>query len=222
MPVRKVSNHGRNIIGYFPSIKMKRMVAFESTIERDLLYVLDFAQQVESFSEQPCVIAYLDGENERTYTPDFLISLAHSVVLAECKPKALTDTVENQRKFDAGRAWCKKQLWNFEVVTDEQLRNGYRLKAIKFLTQYARHQLPQALKYQITQYLHDRNEATAVIDIAKALMPREPRMLTAATFQMVYEHELTMDLDEWPVGLNTEVEIASPGMNYDEFTAFLN
>ena len=38
MPVRKVRNHGNNIIGKFPSRKMERMISFESTIERDYLY----------------------------------------------------------------------------------------------------------------------------------------------------------------------------------------
>ena len=36
MAVRKVSNRGRNMIGRFPSLKLGRMVAYESLIELDL------------------------------------------------------------------------------------------------------------------------------------------------------------------------------------------
>jgi hypothetical protein len=56
MPVKKVSNRGGNIIGRFPSLKLGRMVDFESLIERDFIYVLDFEPDVESFSEQPLTI----------------------------------------------------------------------------------------------------------------------------------------------------------------------
>jgi hypothetical protein len=39
MSVRKVTNRGGNIIGKFPSFKMKRAIQFESTLERDYLYL---------------------------------------------------------------------------------------------------------------------------------------------------------------------------------------
>jgi hypothetical protein len=56
MPVRKVHNRGENIIGKFPSLKMKRMVSFESTIERDYLYLLDYEADITHFEEQPLTI----------------------------------------------------------------------------------------------------------------------------------------------------------------------
>jgi hypothetical protein len=58
MPVRKVSNRGGNIIGRFPSLKLERMVDFESLIERDFIYMLDFDSDVVSFTEQPLTIEY--------------------------------------------------------------------------------------------------------------------------------------------------------------------
>ena len=39
MPVRNVSNRGGNAIGRFPSLKMQRMIAFESLLERDFIWV---------------------------------------------------------------------------------------------------------------------------------------------------------------------------------------
>ena len=58
MAVRKVSGRGRNMIGHFPSLKMRRMVAFESLIEQDFLYILDYEQDVIAFAEQPVRIEY--------------------------------------------------------------------------------------------------------------------------------------------------------------------
>ncbi len=94
MPVRKVSNRSKkNTIGDFPSIKMKRMIAFESLIERDGIYTFDFDPDVLAFEEQPFSIEYEHEKKKRRYTPDFLLKkLDHSVVV-ECKAKVTGDTL---------------------------------------------------------------------------------------------------------------------------------
>ena len=74
MPVRKVSGRGRNMIGHFPSLKLGRMVAFESLIEQDYLYVLDYETEVTWFEEQPLTIAYTWQEKPYEYTPDFHVN----------------------------------------------------------------------------------------------------------------------------------------------------
>jgi hypothetical protein len=70
MPVRKVSNRGGNIIGKFPSIKMRRMIAFESLLERDFIYLLDYDKDVEWFEEQPLTIEYQHEGKRRHCIPD--------------------------------------------------------------------------------------------------------------------------------------------------------
>ena len=50
------------------------MTAFESTLERDFLLLLDFDPDVEFFEEQPVKIIYHDAHGQRrTYTPDVLV-----------------------------------------------------------------------------------------------------------------------------------------------------
>ena len=44
--------------GRFPSLKLGRMVAFESLIEQDYLCVLDYDPDVITFEEQPLSIQY--------------------------------------------------------------------------------------------------------------------------------------------------------------------
>ena len=46
------------MIGHFPSLKMRRMVAFESLIEQDFLYILDYEQDVITITEQPVRIEH--------------------------------------------------------------------------------------------------------------------------------------------------------------------
>jgi len=73
MPVRKVSHHGKNIIGRFPSVKLERMVAYESLLELDFLYLLDFERDVITYEEQPVTIDYEHNRKQLRYTPDFIL-----------------------------------------------------------------------------------------------------------------------------------------------------
>ena len=130
MPVRKVSNRGGNIIGKFPSIKMERMIAFESLIERDFIYFLDYEQEVEWFEEQPLTIEYRYEGQVLHYTPDFHLVERGQDVLVECKPEKFVDKEENRRKSAAALDWCEKHDWEYRVVT-EQIRDGFRLQNIK-------------------------------------------------------------------------------------------
>jgi hypothetical protein len=71
MSIRKVSNRGGNTIGRLPSLKVDRMVSFESLLERDFIYWLEFEPTVSWFSEQPLTLSYQHGQRTLHYTPDF-------------------------------------------------------------------------------------------------------------------------------------------------------
>lgn len=59
------------IRGDFPSLKLGRMVRYNSTIERDLLYFLEFWQVVICYKEQPMTIEWIMADGQRRhYTPD--------------------------------------------------------------------------------------------------------------------------------------------------------
>ena len=100
MPLRKPSSNGRNIIGKMPSVKMKRMINFESLIECDMAYILDYAPNVISFEEQAPLIDFEAKGKTHRYIPDFLVHLIQNrTLILECKPDSLVDTEENQRKL---------------------------------------------------------------------------------------------------------------------------
>ena len=107
MPVRNVSNRGGNVIGKFPSLKMQRMIAFESLLERDFIYLLDYDTAVTWFEEQPLTIEYQHEGKLLHYTPDFHLVEHGQHVLVECKPEHFVNTTDNSRKFAVAQAWCQ-------------------------------------------------------------------------------------------------------------------
>jgi hypothetical protein len=196
MPVRKVSNHGGNVIGHFPSIKMKRMIAFESLIERDYLYLLDYEQDIEWFEEQPIAIGYERDGKKLHYTPDFHIVQAGRDVLVECKPCIFVDKDENKRKFEIARAWCASRGWEFRVVTGQHIREGFRLENVKLLTRYARHMVGPRTKGKIYALLRSAQTAISIDDIVRKITHADYAAATAAVLCMAFRHEVFIPLDD--------------------------
>lgn len=207
MPVRKVSNRGGNIIGRFPSLKLGRMVEFESLIERDFIYLLDFEAEVESFSEQPLTIEYEHEGKGYHYTPDFWLIKHGQPILVECKPAKLVDEPANRRKFTAAQAWCAAKKWEFQVVTDEQLRRGYRLNNIRFLTQFARYPIPADVRGHIRVCLGSISVPVTIADLMIKVNLQPPELVKIPIYHMAFHHELFLGLDDAPICLNTPVSL---------------
>lgn len=140
MAVRKVRSIGSNIIGSFPSLKMKNQrIAFESTIERDLLFFLEYDSTVTCYYEQPFTIEVTAESGKRsTYTPDFQVIRTNGKELVECKPEALLKAPHTQHQMELGQQWARENGHTFTLMTDLALRSGHRLANLKCLWRYSR------------------------------------------------------------------------------------
>ena len=138
MSVRKITNKGtKKVIGYFPSLKMHRLVWWESPLERDYIYLLEFDPDVLHYKEQPQRISYHRNGKERHYTPDFLVIRANKQIV-EVKPEYQAAKEENIALFQAVAPLFHQEGYEFVVVTDTMIRTQPRLDNIKLLTKYAR------------------------------------------------------------------------------------
>jgi hypothetical protein len=209
MPVRKVSNRGGNVIGHFPSLKMERMIAFESLIERDMIHMLDFEQDVEWFMEQPLTVAYQYKGKTRKYTPDFHVVRNGQDILVECKPEKRVHSDENQRRFAAAQLWCDAEGWIFQVVTDTQLRGGYRLQNVKLLTQFARYAIKPAIQRRVRAFLSIAPSPVTIADVIVQVASDKPQGVIIPIFYMAFHHELLLPLDDAPISVNTPVALTS-------------
>lgn len=205
MPVRNVSNRGGSVIGRFPSIKMERMIAFESLLERDFIYLLDYDARVEWFEEQPLTIEYQHEDQTLHYTPDFHVIGAGQQVVVECKPERFVETPDNQRKFAVAHAWCLARGWEFRVVTDQQIRTGYRLANIKRLTQYARLSLDPMLRYRIMAVVQDTGGALTLQALVQAIDATAPDRVMAGLLHLAFHHQVDLALELAPLSGQTLV-----------------
>ncbi|NBD36816.1 MAG: hypothetical protein GVY30_12580 [Chloroflexi bacterium] len=211
MAVRKVSNRGGNIVGHFPSLKLGRMVAFESLIERDFVYLLDYEPTVERFAEQPLTIQYQHAGKQRRYTPDFHVIYRGHPFLFECKPAQRVAEPENQLKFAAARQWCQPQGWAFGIVTDEYLARNWRITNIKVLTQFARYAIPPETKSRIFAALVAAPGPVTVSDVVHQVQPQDPQSLMIPILHMAYHHEVALPLNEGPITGASQLTLTALG-----------
>lgn len=73
--VREINFKYGSLSGNFVSKKNEnRLIQFESSLERDYVYLLEFDPEVYCYLEQPLKIKYVSPQNKRkTYVPDFLV-----------------------------------------------------------------------------------------------------------------------------------------------------
>lgn len=211
MPVRRVANFGRNVIGHFPSLKMGQMVPFESLLEQDYLYWLDYALDVEWFEAQPLQIEYQHEGQTYHYTPDFHLVQAGRHVLVECKPDRFTDQAANRRKFKAAGDWCQSRDWEFRLVTDQQLRTGFGLQNVKLLTRYARFPVDPGLQSRLYLRLNTARVPLTMASLVSTLAPEKPATVPPSLLAMLFRHDLAAALTEAPLSKQTVISLPATG-----------
>ncbi len=107
--VRKIGLKHSSLSGSFFSAKTNKEVQFESSLERDFIFLLEMDWVIESYHEQPITIYYSDSEGkQRSYTPDFFILLALPVCLNGIK--AITCRSKIQRRFRKEFSYLSAQI----------------------------------------------------------------------------------------------------------------
>lgn len=141
MSFRKPSNKGgvKKSIGKFPSYRLNATIWFESLLERDFLYLLEFDHlDVTSFHDQACRIYYRLGGRPRRYTPDFYVVRKHKKQVIEVKPEAKASEARYREIFLIAAEACQKEGLEFRVATEDTIRLEPRLDNVKLLLKYQR------------------------------------------------------------------------------------
>lgn len=197
-PVRKIKNNcGKKNTGFFPSSKNGRSIAYESLLEKDLMYLLEFDDNVTAFTEQPLTIEYNILDKKRRYTPDLKVVRKNKTQIIEIKPKAkllkLLNDEKEKSKFDAAKYYCNSNGYEFKFVTDEDIYSGYLLKNIKYLFRYSRVNVKAAYELKIKNELI--GGGTSIDILLKSLFPvsmqNEYKMYI---YSLIYEGILKIDL----------------------------
>jgi hypothetical protein len=206
MPVRTPSNrYDRNVVGKFPSLKLGRMVCYESRLEREQIYLMEYDPDVLFYEEQPLLIEYSWAGSRYKYYPDFkVVTASGKHQLLECKAGEFVGTDKNQRKIAAGRSWCARRHWEFRLITERETRAGFRLENVMFLWQFARHRIPLDTKAHIYSIMNNHHPLT-LDALSSQVDPANPRATIVPILHMLFHHELATLIDDAQISGNAPI-----------------
>lgn len=178
--VRKITNKGtKKCIGQFPSIKIGRNVWYESTIERDFIYLIEFDPDVIRYKEQPFRVKYMYGGKLHTYVPDFFLQRRSKFQVVENKPEEIANSEANKFRYRLLKSIFREQGFDFIVATDTQIRIKPLLENVKVFWRYSRTRIHPLHQIRCQEYLSGRLEVS-IQDLADALSSH------GVTLQVVY------------------------------------
>lgn len=192
MRVRKITPYKR-ATGRFASNKMGRMMYWESTLERDYFYLLEFDPDVLSYREQSFKIHYTYEGEKRVYTPDILVVRKNKTQVVEVKPSSKINNKRNLLKFNVGRRYCKKNGYEFIVVTEKEIREGELLSNLHFLYRFV-NQRPSELESYKIKKVFKKNKCIKIKNISKYFTENKLEYLLPKIYYMIYFGELFVDL----------------------------
>lgn len=157
-PVRPTAG---KVVGFFPSVKNNRQIAWESQLEKKACLLFEFSPAVSSYKEQPITIRFPSGDSVRKYTPDFELQLnTGQRIYVEVKPASKLADEELKATFRDIDAFWQQHGCYFIVLTDEELNQPVRQSNLTFLRPYLVHQCRAADIRQASSWLSSRQTAT--------------------------------------------------------------
>lgn len=155
------------------------MVGYNSSLERDFVYLLDFNARVHRIQHRPISIRYQSGNKAvQSCTPGYLV---HFAPIGNCKPWTPTlyevkyeeELIDRGKElapgFTAARKYCRSMGWNFRIVTEPYIRNESYLVNVMFLRNYR-------------SYPDDGAKSLMLLQTMEALKVATPGQLLAASF----------------------------------------
>jgi len=165
MKNRKIGYTYGSLSGVF-SFRKEKSISFESTLERDLLTILEFNESVSDVIEQPMTIEYTNSNGrDTTYTPDFLVYFRqpkaalmkpiYKPMLIEVKPRNIIrkNFEKLKPKFKIGIKYARQNDMIFKIYDEIKIRGQY-FKNISFLKRYKNLQYNKDEEERILNHLN--------------------------------------------------------------------
>ena len=215
MPVRKIPKNHLVVTGAFSSTKANRVIAFESTLEKECMLLLDFDDDVDHYEEQPVRVP-VPGVPQG-YVVDILVHFRDPGRPCELTEIKTEEDLERKRddyapKFAAADAFCKQRGWMFVIKTDKDIRTS-RLENLKFLRRYRNFSpAPEqsALVLERLESMGGESTSEMLLD-ALASTPEERGGLLPVLWNLLLTGQLRTELDvEMPVDVPLWLPCPSP------------
>lgn len=135
MTARKaVTRSGRGVRGYRASLKMRNMIPWESTLERDAILILEFSHDVKNYFAQPQKFYFYEHDQQKFCFPDFRADGANQdTTHIEVKPLAKLKCPILRARLAAIKRAHEQQNIDYQIWDETFIRKEPRLTNLKLL-----------------------------------------------------------------------------------------
>ncbi len=181
--------------GKFSSQKMGRLIKWESYLERDLIYLLEFETEVLKYIEQPFKITVKINGKVHWYRPDFLVQKKECIEIIEVKPTWYLNEPESLQQRAIGEAFCSDKDIIFKVVTEKEIQEGNFLKNVKILFRYSRTKVSLKHSHKIFQVIKDTNPLT-IEELSQRITVSGKEEMECVIYNLIFKKHLFVDLTQ--------------------------
>ncbi|TRX34988.1 heteromeric transposase endonuclease subunit TnsA [Flavobacterium sp. ZT3R18] len=213
--VRKILANNFSVTGHICSIKNNEHVEFESSLERDFIYLLEYNLEVKRYYEQPIKIHYLDENIEKYYVPDFYVEYwdgTKELVEVKYVQELEEKNSELSIKFKAAELFCKDNNISFKIYSEHLIRTplGWNAKFLNYY-RYPKFDLNLDEATMIRNRLKKLNESTPAI-IIKDMANDESKQaeLLYLLWYLIANYSITFDNDK-KLSMNTLIWVKKNG-----------
>ena len=124
--------------GHFISCKMKTSVWYESVLQRDFMYWLEFDPDVVSYTTSTKPLKYYNKGKEELYYPDFQVIRHQKKQVVDLKFQKTIKSKKYRQLYPLLYDVCRDAEWEYTVLTESQVKQEPTISNIKLLYRYAR------------------------------------------------------------------------------------
>jgi len=210
-PVRKVvTRTGRSMRGKMPSLKMKRSIGCESSLEVDAATLFDWTPEVVSYYAQPNHEYWSDGTKSFQYTPDFLLEMSDGTTIrVEVKPAGKLSDPTLRERLNQIEEHFQRSNRKFQILTEVTLRGTVLRSNVRTLQYHARPLTGGIQFWETYQQLIQRDTLTFG-DVQSAFA--EPR----DAYRLLSTRWLGFDIEQ-PLTSTTPLFVPGPEVRHDAF-----
>ena len=134
---RKNSKY-KQTTGNFSSCKMGTSFWYNSLLQKDFMYWLEFDPDVLSYNTPAIQLEYYINGKQKRHAPDFQVIRHQKKQIIEVKSQKIIKSEKYRRLYPLLSKICDETGWEFIVITESQVRQEPLLSNIKLLYKYAR------------------------------------------------------------------------------------
>ena len=209
LEARQIGNGRRSLTGMMTSAKKTPGLGkFESSLERDLFFLLEFDRRVIAWYPQPVTLPVPaePGRRASRYTPDVSIEYAAEpdgqivdrVELCEVKyrEELRTDWIKLKPRLRTGVRHARENGWSFRIYTEVEIRTP-RLANAKYFLPYVSRQVDENHVMRLEQALSRFGVSTPneVLDAAQQREGERGWML-GVLWHLIAVGRIEMDFDK--------------------------